>query len=314
MKLLSNSEMKEFRRCHRRWYLHSYRRLVPRVEHAAGTPISIGNRVHDALAAYYSPESVDPVAFATAAFEADVAANPTQSDAMIKEQALVVIMLEGYMEWLAETGIDSDLTIIGSEQMAEVKLNDDTALISKLDVVVMRERDGFRGALEHKTVQSLKDPLPTLQIDTQFLTEHLVRYLSLMEQGASSEEAQQACQGVLWNGLRKVKRTGSSKPPYFHREDVRHNVEQLRSHWKHCVAIAQEMAVKVAALDNGVSHHSACVPNATKDCSWDCDFFKVCAMADDGSDFEGALGALFEVGDPLARYLDADKLNDSIGE
>ena len=44
-----------------------------------------------------------------------------------------------------------------------------------------------------------------------------------------------------------------------------------------------------------------------------CDFFQVCLMADNGEDFEGALSALYVEGDPLERYLGADKLDDSIG-
>jgi hypothetical protein len=313
MKLLSNSEMKTYRRCKRQWYLSTYRRLQPARDPEAGTPLSIGNLVHDSLAAWYSEEHLDPIAFATAAIEADLAANPEQSAEILKEKALVVIMLEGYMEWLAETGVDSDLTVLGSEKMAEAHLVDGVKLISKLDAPVLRERDGARLVLEHKTVQSLKDPLPMLQLDTQFLTEHLVRYLCLMEEGASSEEAQQACQGVLWNGMRKVKRTAAAKPPFYAREDVVHNVEQLRSHWRHCVAIANEMAITKASLDQGVSHHAACPPNPMKDCAWSCDFFKVCLMADDGSDFEGALTQLYVEGDPLKRYLNADMLEDSIG-
>jgi hypothetical protein len=40
----------------------------------------------------------------------------------------------------------------------------------------------------------------------------------------------------------------------------------------------------------------------TKDCSWDCDFFNICGMFDDGSRVEDAIADLFEERDPMQRY------------
>lgn len=309
--LLSNSEMQSFRRCHRKWYLGVYRRLSPRVEDLPGTPFSIGNLVHDGLARYYAGEG-DPVAFVEATIDEDLGVMPTYADELEKERALVVAMLTGYMEWLEETGADQELTILGVEQMAQAKLVDGVDLISKLDAPVHRESDGAKLALEHKSVASLTQPLALLKLDTQLLTEHLVRFLHLVEQGASEAEAQEACHGILYNMLRKVKRTASAKPPFYGRVDVPHNIIELRNHWRHCVSVARQIQESTRRLDAGESHHAVCEPNPKRECAWDCPFFKVCPMADDGSDFEGALRDLYVERDPLQRYDGADMLDDAV--
>jgi hypothetical protein len=312
--LLSNSEMQTFRRCGRKWYLSTYRRLKPRAINMPGSPFSIGNVVHDSLAAYYDPTvKADPVAFAHGIIDEKRGLNPELGNFQDKEEELIVIMLEGYLEWLEETGADQDLQVIGTETMAEAVLIPGVKLISKLDAPVTRISDGAKMALEHKTLKSMTVPLPLLKLDTQLLTEHLVRFLHLQEAGATAEEAQEACHGILYNMLRKVKRTASAKPPFYGREDVPHNIHELRAHWRHCVSVALEIQNKRSRLDQGETHHTVCPPSPTRNCTWDCDFFKICVMADDGSDFEGALHDLYEERDPLERYDDAAELEDTVG-
>jgi hypothetical protein len=43
-------------------------------------------------------------------------------------------------------------------------------------------------------------------------------------------------------------------------------------------------------------------PNPTENCAWDCEFFVVCPMHDDGSRVDDAIAALYVSGDPMARY------------
>lgn len=303
VKLLSNSEMKLWRRCRRSWYLGYYRRLGLIGRDPFGSASSIGNLVHDALAAYYDPAvRADPVAFAKAKVEEALKEHAVDYAEIQKEGELVVLMLEGYMDWLEETGADSDIVVTGSEQMARVKLIDGVDLISKLDAVVERGRDGAKLALEHKTTDNFSRPLPTLKLNSQFLTEHLCRFLAEIQAGRTPEEAQEGCHGILWNGLRKSKRTARATPPFYQRLDVTHNIEELRNHWRHVAAVATEILQAQARLDAGEDHHTVCYPNATNDCSWDCDHFKICVMFDDGSKVQHAIEAMYEERDPLARY------------
>jgi hypothetical protein len=111
------------------------------------------------------------------------------------------------------------------------------------------------------------------------------------------------------NLLKKVKRTASAKPPFYARVDVPHNIHELRNHWKHVVQVAAEIADAERRLNEGEDHHFVAPPTSIPDrCKWDCEFFRVCPLADDGSDFEGALNAIYEERDPLERYLDADEM------
>lgn len=317
---LSNSEMSTWRRCPRKWWLGTYRELTPRRELEAGTPLVIGNLVHDALAAYYDPvNSADPVAHAQAECDRIAREVPTLADEVEKDRQLVTAMLEGYLEWLADNGADQDLEIEGTERMVEVLIappievdgqtvRGGVTLLSKLDAPVTRRSDGLKLAFEHKTVGSLDKPLHLLRLDTQLLTEHLARFLFAVSQGATAEEANHQCSGILYNMLRKVKRTAAAKPPFYARVDVPHNVNELRNHWRHVMAVAREIQETRIALDAGADHHTVCRPSPMDDCKWSCPFFKVCPMVDDGSDVEGALAELYVKADPLRRYDDAESL------
>lgn len=314
---LSNSEMADFRRCRRKWYLGYYRGLRKIREEEPGSAVWVGNLVHDALAHYYDPATGhgDPVAYATSVIEDAVVEFPAEETRIRKEADLPLAMIEGYVEWLAESGADADLKILGSERMVRVPMQAyenparDVYLLSKLDVPVEIVSTGFRSMLEHKTVQNFSTPAEGFRINSQFLTEHLVRFLASLREGMTSEDANRDCSGVLVNMLRKVKRGARSKPPYYERAEVHHNITELRSHWIHVVAIAKEIRLLEGRLDAGEDHHKVAPPNPMpQDCSWSCPFFNVCPMADDGSDFEGVLAANYEARDPLERYEGAEEL------
>jgi len=307
---LTNSEAKQWRRCRRKWYLGTYRGLQKRgIEF--DNPLSIGTRMHDTLQHYYVPglERPDPMAHFEAGVEEDVSEHPAMEDDIRKEADLCRAMLEGYLQWLEEEGEDSDIRVVEpeSEMEAPLVVADDgsgtveATLLSKIDARVERVSDGKRGALEHKTVGgSFKEALPTLQVDTQLLTEHLVEYLHLLEHEGEGTRAE----FILYNMLRKVKRTARAKPPFYERHEVTHTVEELRNHWKHVHRIATEIIATRAELDGGASHHELCPPNPTRDCRWECEFRDVClpGRLDDGQDPEPMIQDFFEVGDPLARY------------
>lgn len=306
---LSNSEMKVWRSDKRHWYLSVYRGLASRAKEEPMHSLRIGNLVHDALAAYYDQgASADPVAFVTGVFQTDLENHPEWEKKLKEEHDLVRIMLEGYLDWIEETGADSDLRFLGSEAMVEVPLVPGINLLSKLDAPVERISDGAKLALEHKTVTNLDQHMPLLKSDTQFLTEHLVRFEHARANGSTAAEALQDCQGILLNCLRKVKRTPRAKPPFYGRTDVPHNLTELRNHWYHVVAVGREILDARARLDAGESHHTVCPPNVSRDSTWANPFLKVYAIMDDGSDIEGALADLYEERDPLERYFNAEAL------
>lgn len=308
---LTNSEMVEWRRCRRKWYLHTYLRRAAPNEGQPGTALHRGNLVHDALAAMYDPtRRADPVAFVES-WRAAQEDDPFSAEGIEADAEMAKIMLTGYMEWIAAEGVDQGLVIQGTERAVEVPLKiegHEVTLLSKLDAPILRESDGAMLAFEHKTTGAFDKLLKRAKLDTQFLTEHLVRFLNAIEQGMEPAEAEHLCQGVLLNMLRKVKRSARANPPFYMREAVPHNIVELRNHWRHVVSIARDIEATKARLDAGEDHHSVCPPNPSTECSWDCPFYNICVMFDDGSDGAGALDSLYEEKDPLERYANAEGL------
>jgi hypothetical protein len=298
VKRLTNSEMSTWRDCRRKWWLSYYRGLKLKGGVRFNTAISIGNRVHAALAAYYDPAvEADPVQHVKDAVAADLREHPDQDEALQKELDLCLTMVEGYVEWLAEEGADAEYTaVLGSEDAVEVPLMDDVTLLAKLDVRV-EDHKGDRRGLDHKTGTHGVEPR-LLQINTQSLTQHLVEFMKLKAEGREAE----VTKGTVFNFLRKSKRTARAKPPFYWREPVNHNEDELRSHWKHVVAIARDMQTAEWRLRNGEDHHTVVYPSPGTDCGWKCPFFKICALFDDGSDVESAIEDLYELHDPLDRY------------
>lgn len=297
MKRLTNSEMSVYRECKRRWWLGHYRGLTPRARTAFGRPTEIGNRVHDALQAYYDPRlRTDPAEYIDASEQADLIDYPLAAIAIRKEADLARGMVEGYLDWLAEEGMDADYEILSSEEEREIPLMEGATLLAKLDVRV-EDHNGNRWSIDHKTGASGVEPA-ILQLNTQALTQHLVEFLALKEQGKETD----AAQGTIFNFLKKSQRTARAKPPFYWREPVRHNRDELISHWRHVVAVAKEILETERQLDAGAHPHDVAYPSPSSNCTWKCEFFQVCGMHDDGSDVAAAIDDIYETHDPLERY------------
>jgi hypothetical protein len=82
--------------------------------------------------------------------------------------------------------------------------------------------------------------------------------------------------------MKRVLGTASAKPPFFERYPIQINQRILETHEGHLYARVQEMS---RHRDSNLENRNLW-PNATRDCSWDCDFRDLCPMIDDGSDYE----------------------------
>src|SRR5690554_6315166 len=285
----SNSEIQTFKRCRRKWYLGWYQRLRLRNQDPVGA-LAIGNRVHRALEAWYVPEGDNPTDPRTA-LEAAIASDweackqayaeigQEPPPELVKEfnenTALERAMVEGYMEWLIETGVDSGLRVVAPETYLEGQTqgpgsNVDVLLIGKLDVRMIREYDGVRLFMDHKTTLSLTEPLKTIRLDEQMLHYHVLEWLSDVEGGR--------CDGALYNMLRKVKRSARAKPPFFDRVEVRHNLKELEAFKKQLIGVIRTMIETRTRLDNGEDPAVVAYPTPNKQCGWDCDFLPVCPI------------------------------------
>lgn len=317
---VTNSQVQAAKRCRRKWWLAWYRGLAPRYENLLDVR-STGTRVHRALQAWYVPEGETPTnprdalervlvedwtRIKAAAEERghDEFVLADLTDKFQKAAALERAMIEGYVQWLEETGADANLKIIDSESQVRVHLYDHVRsdgeitqvhAMGLLDVRAYRTTDGARLFVDHKTVGNLKQPVAHLPMNEQMLHYHLLEWLS-------TSDGEERCDGALYNMIRRVKRTAAANPPFFDRYEVRHNTHELENYRRRLIAESRDIMRMVETLDAGADPMDVAYPTPTKDCSWDCDFFSICSMFDDGSRVDDAVTGLFQVVDPNARY------------
>lgn len=310
---ISNSELQTWLTCNRKWWFSYYRELAPMQREATGA-LALGTRVHFALAGYYSPEHLDPMETLERTIGEDISTFPEQVDSIEKEADLARAMIEGYVEWIKETGADDGLKIVGVEAKMEVPAAKDSHihLIGKLDIRLVREWDDVQLFMDHKTVGNLTEPVRTLHMDPQMLMYHLIEFMDFLRAKETALEAgepvpdERFTDGALYNMLRKVKRTATAKPPFYERVEVRHNMDELRNFWLRVMGTVARIEEAYAKLDSGEDHHYVVPPRPSRDCTWSCEFFPVCPLFDDGSNAEGLLEQCYVHTDPIARYAEVE--------
>lgn len=312
-RLVSNSEMQTFKQCRRKWWLQWYRGLVSRQAEVQGVR-STGTRLHIGWQAYYQPEVQSTGAAMAALVQAqqeDLA--KLQPDAygfinddlrrkLLSDFQLEQIMLEGYFEWLAESGEDSNLEIVSSETYLEasfpVTLADGTPpvkVIGKIDTRVTDRRTGRRAFLDHKSVTVFENP-QLLKINEQTLHYLLLEWLT-------TEEGEARCDAALYNMARRVKRTAKAVPPFYKRIRIERNQHELESYIRRLTGVIGDIQQVEKTLDRSPEMASyIAYPTPSRDCTWKCPFFVQCPMLDDGSRVEAALEAQFTVHNPLEYY------------
>lgn len=322
VRVFSNSEVQAFKWCRRHWWLAWHRGLTPKIE-SVTSAAATGTRVHEALASWYVPdgdERVDPLFTLTAVQDRDMAihsvsalrdtgddeaAQLLQTESELRSTfELERRMVEGYLEWVAESGVDSELEVLGAERYVEAAVEVEgvglVKLIAKLDALVRHRVTGLLMFIDHKTVGSFS--IPELGMSQQMLHYHLIQRLT-----APSDRRPA---GALYNMLRKVKRTRASKPPYYERRAVPHNDHELEAYSAKLVGVIGDVVEVERRLEAGVSHQVAAYSTPSRDCAWRCQFFKVCRMLDDGSRAEAALEDLYEVRSPLDYYGGREKVEE----
>lgn len=320
---VSNSELQTFKRCKRKWWLAWYRRLMLQTEDFTSVRAT-GTRVHRALAYWYVPDGekrVDPrdalerVIVDDWTKVARLAQERRTSDEQLGELAvefaqatnLERAMVEGYVQWLEETGADAELRVTASEtplvvdevvDMGEHYRHEqrEVQFIGLLDVRATRVTDGVNLFIDHKTVGDLNAPVVTLPQNEQMLHYHLMEFLSL-------DDSDVRCDGALYNMLRRVKRSPRAKPPFYDRIEVRHNKFELESYRRRALAATREILVTIDRLERGEEPIDVVYPSPNPECRWSCDFFAVCNLLDDGSrGVDDMLNALYRSTNPLERY------------
>lgn len=298
---VSHSELKTFQDCERKWYLGYYLGLAPVGERPTGAA-KLGTRVHTALELSYG-HGLPPRQVIAELYRQAVQDHPLSQQELDAERDLALAMIDGYLQWVEETGVDEGLEIIAVEQDIVVDSSVKGAKFrAKLDQRVYRRQDGARLFLDHKTVGSFEHATTVLHLDSQ------MRFYAMLDafQHAKHPTGEARVDGGLFNMLRKSKRTERAKPPFYRREEVRHNLDTLRATWFKANAILARIVDAREMLDANVNHQMVTPPNPSRDCTWKCPFVHVCPLLDDGSRWRDAVAAEFRVVDPYAYYQPVD--------
>lgn len=294
---ISNSEIQTYKECRRKWWLAYYRRLQPRNRKMTG-PLALGSRVHEALDMYYSQDIplLEAYAFQLEKERAVLVESWQDTSELDAEGELGRIMLEGYLQWVEDEGIDAELERISNEEIIEMPLLDGQVILQgKLDMRVRRRGDGVRMFRDFKTVGgSFSDFANQAQMNEQILT-----YMLL--ESAQNKEGERS-EGGIFTMLKKVKRTANAKPPFYEQIEVRHNVFTMRSFWQRIHGVLTDMVATRKGLDDGGNPLFLAYPTPNKDCKWKCQFYSVCPLIDDGSAAEQAISDSFVSSDPYDYY------------
>lgn len=321
LRRVTNSELQTFKHCRRKWWLGYFRGMAPRSQSMSG-PLALGTRVHEALAMYYVPgwtngvNPMDALEELLLRDEATLIERLAEEDAEVaaqrltdfkKDADLARAMMEGYVQWLAETGADQGYTVIAPERTLTTVIETpedaaDIKLSGTVDVLLQRAMDNVILFMDHKTTQSFG------QLTRMLLWDEQMQHYHLLTQ-ANQPEGAPHVEGALYNMIRKVKRGATAKPPFYERVEVRHNPHQLKNFRERLIGESLQIMQVEHALKRGVSHQAAAYPSPSSRCLWGCEFAPVCPSFDDGSRAEDFLREQYVEINPMRRYDDRQAAN-----
>jgi hypothetical protein len=265
--------------------------------------LALGSRIHAALDDYYSKGI--PLIQAHASLVEKDAQTLLESGRdtydLESEAELGRIMLEGYLQWVEENGIDAELEMISTEEIISMPLLDNKVILQgKIDMRVRRKADGVRMFRDFKTVGgSFTDFASMAHMNEQILT-----YMMLE---TAQNKGDERSEGGIFTMLKKVKRSANARPPFYEQMEVRHNVFTLRNFWQRIHGTLTDLLNVRQALDEGTTHQFVAYPRPSRDCKWKCQFFAICPMFDDGSAAEQAISEAYVSSDPYGYYHNEEK-------
>lgn len=296
--VLSNSTIQTYKSCKRHYWLKYHRQLnVPKKRHNPMTVAELGTRVHTILEAFYGYDVPFEVSMPII-YEAAKEEYPHHAEELDDERKLTTIMVEGWLEWAAEKGIDHAFEVVSTEQTVTYNMqvpgsSDNIVLMGKLDQQVRRKFDDALMFRDWKTCGNFSKADDLIR-DEQF------RFYSMLWSLITPEGERVG--GGLYTQLRRSNQSARSKGPYYQQIAVSYNRDDLKSMWYRTWEVANEINNFTRRLNDGEDHRAVAYPHPSMSCSWSCPFVNVCHMADDGSRFEDALSNLFEPRNPYEYY------------
>jgi hypothetical protein len=293
---ISNSEIASFLRCRRKWWFEYYLGGADRETPIVG-PLPMGSRLHTALERYYSLgiHPVDTWDELVAGDRLVLMSRGTDTKDLDSESDMGRIMLEGYMEWVHDEGVDAGLEILGVEDFLEMDLRPGVKLIGKADLRV-RYTD-----LRLTRVVDFKSAAQFTSFD--YMGAMQPQSMTYLMMDAQQREDGDISDGFEFRLIKKSKRSGRATGPFYAQYVFRHNAEELANFRLRINGIVDDMLRMRDVLEAGGDHHVVCYPHVHMSCTWQCPLAKVCTMFDDGSAINEFLDDRFTMGnDPYARY------------
>ena len=211
MPRMSSSEEMSFKTCrlaHHFQYDLGWQRKV------TNQKLSTGSWVHHCLEAVYTGGDWEEALTEYEAIRWDELVTGYGSDLMVPAEerllyvnakGLVATMVEGYIEWAAEEGLDDGYEVVEVERKHYIDVGAATVLPMKFDLLLRHTKTGRYLLVDFKTRASFsKDAFTPYQLAEQTLN-YAMGVLAVYGEVPS----------VQYRELRKIKPSGKSKPPYF---------------------------------------------------------------------------------------------------
>jgi RecB family exonuclease len=294
---VSNSEISTFTRCRRKWYLQYVLWLALRKEDSPPTGnMLLGHRIHQALELDQKrPREDGPLGWLADIYGAETIFRPDCAAEIFNEQALARTMIEGYLEWAAETGLNEGIEIISAEQDVQVPMPgmDGVTIRGRLDQMIRRKTDGAVLFRDWKTTGSLS------AANDLILSPQMRFYTMIARLNADGDIRVDGGQVVY---MLRSKRTARATPPFYALEEVRYKRDDLNSMWMRTREIISEMLHVRSRLKGGTDHREATYATPMASCSWECPFYHVCPLMDAGDRWEDMIRDQFQQQDPYHYY------------
>jgi RecB family exonuclease len=280
---LSNSEVETFQRCRRQHYWEYVQRLEPIAPLSPMRASEIGTAFHREMECYYSGESQADL-IARLQSRVDELALTVPDGELHKAASLVLTMVEGYFDWIAEEGVDQGIDVIAPETAHSRTLPDlpDVEFIGKVDLETTEELVDFK---------TTKIPFVT-KIRTLRRSRQLVHYAWLIA-------PRRHINRVRVRIAKQSTRSERTSPPYYAEDEIPVTRARLAAHEAHLRELVPQIQANYART-------TLPVPTPGEACSWICPMYLVCDMADQGEDYQAVIDREFKTGDPLARYNEED--------
>jgi len=277
----SHSEMATYKDCKRKWYLQYYLKLRRRREPRA-LARDTGILTHAALHHFYVSGGLNNdlskdvmYAFLSAARDEDLLKVPADEQDTVREiHDTTKIIVDGYVEWLHETGADIGYKFNHSEvELRAPGPVPGTEIMGVIDLGGEHEMSGDLFVMDTKVTNSIDGMLKTLH-----LVEQGPMYAVLAKINDPNPDRGFR---VVWNMLKRNKQTARAKPPFYQRYELAINMAQLQQFYLQLQGQMEEILRTEARLNDGESHIKVAYPSPSGDCTWKCPYFSVCGAMND---------------------------------